>query len=318
MAFDGLYPDVPAFAGVGVRTPYGILHLPAGSRIAAYVRSTGVASGDDALIAANLVSTLSAGLNRCRSGYGDTVIVLAGHAENVADAAMLTNLVAGTRVIGLGRGSAQPTFTWTNTAGQWAVNKNDVSIQGLRLKISGANGIVKGILVTGSDVAIRGCDIEFAAGAALKATIGIEAGAGADRFEFLNNVCRGTATHNVTDGVKIVAALNDVRIADNEMLFSATAANGLVHFTAAALSLKVLRNMMYNTHTSSTACITVDNVAADGVIADNYMGTNSTGTATSGTEGIAIGGASVLVKCFQNFVSNDKATSGVLKPTVDT
>ncbi len=310
-----LSPDLPfVAAGAGTKTPFGIALLPPGARVAAYVRSTGVQSGDDQFTAQNLVTTLAAGLARVRSGLGDTVVVLPGHSESVTDATMLDNLVPGTRIMGFGRGSNMPVFRWTATASQWALNDADVTIQGLRLRLEGANGVVKAILVTAADVGIYGCDIEVASGASNKATIALEVGAGSNRFELIGNVLRGTATHNVTDGVKVVAAVDQIRIQDNEMVFSATAGNGLIHFTAAATAIKVLRNILDNSQTSSTACLLFDaTIAVSGVVANNYCailadGTaNATGivfTATSGT----------TAKFFENYCSDEPRRSGTLAP----
>jgi hypothetical protein len=318
MAFGNpLNTDLPTVAyGAGFKTPYGIALLPPGSRIAAYVRSTGEQSGDDPFLRQYLVTTLAAGLARARSGLGDTVIVLPGHSESVVDATMLTNLQAGTRILGFGRGSAMPTFRWTATGSQWALAVNDVAISGLRLRLEGANGVVKAILVTGSGACIHNNDIEVASGATNKATIALEVGAGADRFELIGNVFRGTATHNATDGVKVVSTVDQIRIEDNEMSFSATAANGLIHLTAAATSVKVLRNYLDNTMTSSTSTITVDTAtAATGVFANNYCAILADGTANA-TGILFPGSPSATIKCFENYTSDEPRKSGVLSPAV--
>lgn len=319
MAYGPPYPaDLPAIGyGGGVKTPFGITLLPPGSRVAAYVRSTGIQTADDQFVAQNLVTTLAAGLARVRTGLGDTVVVLPGHNESVTDATMMTGLLPGTRIVGFGRGSAMPTFRWTATGSQWAIAAADVVIQGLRLRLEGANGVVKAILVTAADVGFYANDIEVASGATNKATIALELGAGATRFEIINNVFRGTATHNVTDGVKIVAAVDGGRIEDNEMVFSATAANGLIDYTAAATGVKIFRNYMYNTHTTSTSCITMANVAVDGLCAENAIAVTAAGTITSNTTGINTG-AAVLVRFFDNLVVDSPRASGLLMPTVDT
>src|SRR6478735_310820 len=107
-------PDLPQVSsGAGMKTPFGITLLPPGSRIAAYVRSTGAQAGDDPFTNANLVTTLAAGVARARAGLGDTVVVMPGHNESVTDATMLTGLVAGTRIVGFGRGGNMPVFRWT-------------------------------------------------------------------------------------------------------------------------------------------------------------------------------------------------------------
>lgn len=319
MSYNGKYgPDVPLIqVGYGLRTPFGLI-LPPGGRVAAYVRSTGAQDQDDTAIANNLVSTLSAGLARCRAGLGDTVVLLPGHSESVADNAMLTNLVAGTRIIGVGVGSNMPTFRWTATTSQWVLNKADVYISGLRLRLEGANGVVKALAITGADNIITGCDIETASGATAKATICIEIGAGAHRCVISGNVFRGTATHNATDGVLIAGAVSDASVSDNDMQFSATAGNGLVRVSAAALSLRILRNQMANTMTSSTSCITVGAVAATGNISDNRISVLATGAQTAGTTGIDVSAGTSLVRCFQNFICNDPRVSGILGPAADT
>jgi hypothetical protein len=66
----GVYSDQ------GIRTQYGII-LPPGARVAAYVRSTGVQSGDDAFLASNLSTTLAAGLAQTRSSLAQGLLALA-------------------------------------------------------------------------------------------------------------------------------------------------------------------------------------------------------------------------------------------------
>jgi hypothetical protein len=298
--------------GYGGKYPWGTF-LPPGGNVAAFVRSTGQVSGDSPYVISNLVTTLSAGLHRCRSGCGDIVVVLPGHTESVADALMFTYLVAGTTILGIGKGSAQPVFRWTATTSQWILNKADVTIQGLRLRMEGANGVVKALAWTGADCTLSGCDIELASGAALKATIGIELATGATRATVSGNRIRGSATHNVTDGILIANAIDGVTIVNNVIQASATAARGLVHIAAAATQLYIARNRIYNTHTASTGCIVVDNVAADGLICDNYCGTLNDGVATA--QGIILG-AGALTKQFQNFSGDEPLKSGILTPAV--
>jgi hypothetical protein len=310
-----MFADPPYMAlGGGVQTDFGLV-LPPGGRVAAYVRSTGPQDLDPRPLRDQLVPTLAAGLARCRAGFNDVVYVLPGHTENVTDNTMLDNLVAGTQIVGVGRGSNKPVFIWTATAAQWILNDANVSIRGLRLRFDGANGIVKAIAVTGADCEMVGNEFVAASGAALKATIGVELAAGADRFIFDSNYVRGTATHNVTNFLLLAAVVNDVKVTRNLMIASATAANGLVNVQAACLGLYIAGNQIYNTHTSSTACINVSNAASDGIICDNYCGTLNNGTATA--QGIVLGAAS-LVKCFQNFSGDQPILSGILTPTVVT
>jgi len=302
----------------GLATPYGITLPP--SQQVIYVRSTGVQNGDNRDIAERLVPTLSAALAQCRSGYADTVVCLPGHSESVTDATMLTNLVAGTKIIGVGNGSNRPTFRWTATAAQWAITVNDVVFSNLNLQLEGANGVVKAIAITGNDVVFYSNDILVGSGASNKATIAIEVGTGAsggNRFVFDSNTVRGVVAGAVTNGLLISNAASDIRIVNNEMLFAGTTTNGNVNIQAAALNLRILNNFLENTVAASVACIVLSNAASDGIVAYNSVAVKSTGAVTSGTTGITIG-ASSLVTFYQNYVANDPRTSGLLLPTVDT
>lgn len=64
------------------------------------------------------LATLAAAIAKCTADAGDVIVILPGHAESIASATALTFNVAGMTIIGIGTGSARPTFTFTtaNTA----------------------------------------------------------------------------------------------------------------------------------------------------------------------------------------------------------
>lgn len=313
MAYGTEFPNVST--GVGFRTKFGPIVLEPGARVAAYVRSTGAVSDDDSMISSNLVSTLAAGLARCRSGKNDVVFVLPGHTENVADATMLTNLVPGTRIIGCGRGSNRPNFRWTATTSQWILNDADVLFTNLILRLEGAV-VVKAIVCTAADNAILGCDINVGSTAATNlSTLGIELGAGADRFELCGNVIKGIAGATPTKVVSIVGVSDGVRIMDNTITAATSAASmGVIDISAAATGLEIGRNILQNRLATSETCISAGAVACTGNVYDNYCATEA-GTPVSDT--IELNAASLL-RCFQNFGTDTKNTSGLLTPAVVT
>jgi len=310
--FDGL-PRVGV--GAGIKTTFGTL-LPPDGEVVAYVDSNGVQDGDDHAIKDMVVLTLAAALNRCRAGKNDIIVVRPGHAENVALTTDLDNLVAGTRIVGYGHGANMPTFTWTATTSQWAIDNADVQISGLRLAISGAV-VVKGIVITAADCVISDCEIVHATGASNKATIAIEVGSAGLDCTIAGCRIRGTKTHNSTDVIKLVGGTvpSGFRFIGNEWIGSATAANGVVHITVAALDCVIANNMLYNTHTSSTSCVTVDNVAADGILAYNTYCTMNDGTATA--QG-AVLGAAALFKTVECYSVDEPIKSGILTPAAGT
>lgn len=314
-AFGGfLFSSMPQYTSVfgGFGTPFGTV-LPPTTRVAAYVLSANPPDGTEQSIVEKIVPTLDAALKRCRAGQGDIIYVLPGHSENVTDATFLDNLVAGTRIIGLGDPNQDmaPTFRWTDTAGEWSVDQDNVEIAGLRLRMEGADGITKAINVTGSGFKMTGCNVQLASGASNKATIGVEIGSGATEAQIVGNYFRGTATHNVTDGIKVVGATtpDDLKVVGNTMIASATAANGLIRVTVAAKRCYIAGNRVQNTHTDSTAAITIGNVAASGIVEDNRLGVE----ADAADYGLSIGGANEC-RFFENYGTDEDDASGNLTP----
>lgn len=294
-----------------IRSKYGML-LPPGARVV-YLRSTATSNNDPPeLVDVPPCTTLAQALLQCRAGYGDIILALPGHTENVTTT---PTWVAGVKLIGVGHGSNRPTFRWTATTSQWAIAAADVCISGLRLRLEGANGVVKAIVVTAADFLLENCDVEMASGATAKATIGIEMGTGAARFRIAGCRFRGTATHNVTDGIKIVGVVDGGIIESCTGVFSATAANGLIHVTAAATNL-IFRDLdLYNTHTSSTATIAFDDTACDGVCSRITSAVMNNGTASS--QGLTFGTAATI-QCNQCFNCDEPKKSGILNPAAAT
>lgn len=290
------------------RTPWGSIVPPYG-RVVAYVRATPF--DDDDLEAQNMrVASIEAALPRCKSGRGDIILVMPGHTQN---AAALTGLVAGTKIIGLGHGANRPIITWAATGSQWAINVADVMISGLKLDLGGANGVTKAIAITGADSLIQANHIIMGTSGTLKAVIGVEYGAGSDRGVFEENIVEGVIAGAVTDGVLVAAVANNIRIVKNEFNFAAATTSMVRVAAVAALGLRICDNLFYNTVAASTACLTFGAAASDGICSDNYFAILANGVASA--TGITFG-AGCLVKCFQNFCSDEPQKSGVLSPVV--
>src|SRR5688500_12952960 len=134
--------------------------LPPGGEVRAYVRSTGPADGDPLDLNSKLVTTLNAGLARCRASRGDVVIVLPGHTEKISSADQMSSLGAGTRIIGAGYGTMRPTFTWTAATSTFLFDVANTSIENCRLFLAGPHAagtavtVAAPITVTGASCAI--------------------------------------------------------------------------------------------------------------------------------------------------------------------
>src|SRR5687767_13634334 len=104
----------------------GPLTVIPGGGLVHFLRSTGPADYDPPELTGRLHTTLNSALGQCRSGRGDTVIVLPGHSESISSADQMSNLVAGTRIIGAGSGNVRGTFTWTATGSTFLLDVANV------------------------------------------------------------------------------------------------------------------------------------------------------------------------------------------------
>lgn len=303
-------------SNAGLRTQYGLI-LPPGARVAAYVRSTGVQSGDDAFLATNLVTTLAAGLARARSGMGDFVVCLPGHSESVLDGTTFSSaLLAGTKIIGVGRGSNMPTFTFSALASCFAVNKADVMLAGLKFIVN-AIPVASVVTITAADCAFYNNELAVGVFGLGQATAVITVSNGADRADISGNIFRGNAGVTASDGILVTGVVDSIRITDNEMNFAATSTSGLIRIANVATNFRIQRNTIANTAALSVAGISFGAFASFGVTSYNTIQVQSGGAVTPGTTGITTG-ATMTGGFYQNFVSNDPRTSGIILPAVDT
>lgn len=310
------YPALPFMdLGAGLSTLYGTL-IPPSTRVAGYVlsQSSSFWSGTPEAIRAMSHPTLAGALRACRANLGDTILVLPGHTEDVTDATMLDNLVAGTKIIGVGGpfGTDAPRFTWTATAGKWTVDQANVVISGLYLDMTGIDAVVAGIDVTAANARIMNnvfmCETASAQGVSI-----VKLSAGSDGAVIAGNEFRGEAGDDVTIAVDIAGVSNDARICGNVMVGGWHASNGAINIAAAAKRVLVEGNTIANLFAAVTTAIRVADVASTGVLARNLMTVENNGTAAN--QGIVFAGTTnTKIKCLQNFTSDEAGKSGVLSP----
>lgn len=261
----------------GMRTAFGTL-TPPGGRVAAYVRSTGLQSGDDTNFSGMLVTTLNAGLARCRSGMGDIVYVLPGHVESITGADFFSSLVAGTNIVGLGTGTTRPTFTWTATASTFLFDVANTVLSNCILKIAdSANAgvsVAAPITVSAAGCAIVGCQIRVDGDANDLATIGITTTAAADDFLFANNDVYMATAAVCTTFLRLVGA-DRAKIIGNRIIgASSSVVVGLVQFiTTDSLNVLMEDNFIQNNLAASSAAVSVSAGAttSSGFVNNLYM-----------------------------------------------
>ena len=284
-------------------TPNATLIKP-GGRVAAFVRSTGAQDGEDHFASSGmLVRDLNSALARCRSGAGDIVYVLPGHTENIASADAMSNLVAGTQIIGTGRPGAtnNASLTWSNTAGTFLLDVADVSIQGMNLVMGGADNVTAPITVTGAGCSMIGNWINLGTSSVLECAIGITVHTGAHDFVLSANRIHSLGGAVCTNAVAITAAVNRCLIMGNDFDVEASAATGgVIDISAAVVQARIVGNLIVNRR--ATAAVSVrwsDTTALTGVIAKNYLG--FTADVTVATAALSAAGTSNhAMRAFEN------------------
>jgi hypothetical protein len=289
----------------GIVTPYGTLLKP-GGRVAAYVRSTGAQDGEDHFASSGmLVSTLQAGLARCRSGQGDIVYVLPGHTESITSADFFTNLVAGTQIIGTGRPGASnnPTLTWnTSTSATFLLDVADVALVGLNLVMGGADNVTAPITVTGTGCSVVGCDVNMGTSSTLECAKAIIVSTGANNTLIAGNKFYNSGGAVCTAVIDIAAAVNRTTIANNDIDIEASGAtDGAILISAVASTQgRIARNIIRNRRASAAVCIRIVDAASDGIISENMLATDADITVVGGTIS-ASATASHKWRALQNF-----------------
>ena len=252
-----IYP-LPANDAGFIQTPSATL-LPPNTRIAAFVHSSGVTDGMNQLMVDRGVYTdLNSALGQCRSGYGDAVIVLPGHTENIDSADDMDNLVAGTQIIGCGAGSYRPTFTWTLATSTFLFDVAGVKLTNCILNLEPGTGtitVAAPITVSGNGCEISHCLMRFSTDANNKVTQGFTVTG--DDFHFIGNHCYGATAGECTAFMDLNAAHRAVLIGNYIAGATSNVAVGLLRFvTAASLNVYLKDNVYINRKALSTCCVT--------------------------------------------------------------
>lgn len=266
-----------------IATPNGTWIKP-GGQVVAYVRSTGVQSGDLPEVAANLVATIDAGVNKCRAGMNDIVYVLPGHTETIT--AGLFTAVSGAQIIGCGTPGAAnaPNVTLSATAATIA--------------LSAANMTIAGLNINSATASITGAIVVTAAGVTLA-----------------NNFISFTGALGANPPIAVTGAAN-FTMAGNHVVANST--DPVVEVTGAGSTNLVIReNMIRQSQaTSGGACITLANTAGiSGMISRNFL-KMAGGVAAGGL--LSAVGANILanVGLFENYAVDNGAGSASLEPAV--
>lgn len=201
-------------------------------------------------------ATLSYAFSSDSVDSGDVVYLMPGHAETINAAADIAMDIAGVRVVGLGKGSSRPTFTWsTDTAATWTISGANCSVENVLCTTTGAIDVVAGILVTGADVSILNVEARDS-GATSQFVDFLGFGAGAARglvkgFRFVGHAS-GDAN---ASACQVTSAVDGIRVEDFWAI-GLFAAAGL-ETTAANTNMLVRDVYVEQAHATTDAGITL-------------------------------------------------------------
>lgn len=300
---NALGSSAPFFNFPAYGTPFGTFLAP-GTRIAAYVRSTGAQDLDDLFVRDNLVATLDAGLKRCRSGKNDAVIVLPGHSETLSGADAFSSLVAGTQIIGVGnpRATNAPTLSWATTASTFLLDVADVVVTGLKLAVAGADNVTAPVTVSAAGCSVFNNVFAMGTSSALECAQGIVLAAGADDAHVFANDFYNSGGAVCTNAIQISGAIARPRIFLNDIdVEAAGATDGPIGVAAVATTQgRIFKNRVRNRRASAAVCVRIVDAASDGEIFENFFAVDADVTVVGGTIS-ASASSSHKWRAFQNY-----------------
>jgi hypothetical protein len=264
-------------------------------------------------------STVAKALAKCVSGRGDIVYVLQGHTESFTSATTWSELVASTKIIGLGTGTERPTFTLAAAGAVITVTKANVMIRNCRFLAAGPAGttaitVANPLAITAAGFQLIDNDIECGIDADQLATNCITASAAADDMTISGNNIHGAASSVITTILVTTGAVDRLKIINNYMRADAGASGFLLDLSnAAILENDIIGNTFANITASSTAVIK-PHATSTGMVLSNIFMTQDAGTAPASSGFTTF---TTTYQFAQNFCITTTAKSAILCPGVD-
>ncbi len=300
--------------GVTVR---GLALLNTYSNKLTYVASNGSANGDGTFT--RPYATLEAAINAADSAKGDIIVIKAGHAETVSSATALNFDKAGITIIGLGKGTNRPTFTFdtANTA-TIPVSADNITIENCRF-IGNFLSIASCFTVAAAaGFTVEGCEFDdTSAILGFLSIVTTTVSVNADFLTFNNNRVRSIATTTPGPALTILGTMRGLTVCGNHITHTVASNNKAALIDHAALvmtSLLVTHNLVFSVNTdTATGAILVKTTATtgDGLIAHNRV------KALDVAAAIVVTVAAVGYGMFDNLYTGETTmASGVVLPAI--
>lgn len=273
-------------------------------------------------IAGRTFTSVNAALLQCVSGRGDVIYVLPGYTESIATADAWSGLgsITDVTIIGMGRGTNRPSFTWTTATSTVLFDAANFRLHNCNLFLAGANAagsaltVAAPITVSAAGCAITDCKIFFGFDADQIVTIAITTAATADDFEFKRNYCYSATAAECTSFLYLVGA-DRCQIHDNTIIGATSSTTvGVVRFiTTASIGIDFRRNNFINMKAASIHVVT-QMAGVLGMVSDCVFGILD-GATLAGWVPAGAGDGPVFGACY---TANLAGESGALTTPVST
>lgn len=266
-----------------------------------------------------IYTTVKLALASCVASRGDVIFVLPGHTESITSATDLALNIAGVAIIGLGRGSLRPTFTYTTAAtANIPVSVANVAVRNC-IFIANFADITSAFTTTAApEFSIRNCEFrDTDATHNFLALVTTTVTVNADGLEFSANRVIITGTTAATTPIKVAGTIDRLTINDN-FITKAALDNTSCLLASGALvctNLEMARNMIHSKNLDSATggfLITTSSTTSTGMVHDNYV------------KGLDVAAAVLITSTgsklgeFNNLYNGDVDNSGYVLPAIGT
>jgi hypothetical protein len=200
-------------------------------------------------------ATLDFAVGQCTANQGDVIFVLPGHAETIIADSGVDIDVAGVTVIGLGKGAARPTFTFTTNVGaDFKLAAANVRAENI-LFVAGIDALTGPIEVSAADCAVIDCEYRDDDDNSYETTDVLVTTTAADRilvdnFKYVHD---GGSGGTQIQSVILLAVVDQPEI--RNCFIICDGANGGIE-AGAATQVNIHDNRIESTHTNDV-CITL-------------------------------------------------------------
>ncbi len=304
-------PNVVEFGGMYVSTTAGGVFYVGTAAQLALLGDTG------ASLTGRTYSSVNAALLQCVSGRGDTIYVLPGYTESITADAWSNLAATDVSIIGMGRGTNRPTFTWTLTGSTMLFDTANFRILNCQLYLAGAHAagaaltVTAPITISATGCEISDCTIFWGFDADQGVTIGITTTASGTFFKFNRNYCYGaTAAGNaLTTSFFYAVGADYLQMWDTmiEGACSATTVGVLRFITTASVGIDIRRCNFRNLKVASIHAVT-QMAGVLGVVTDCMFGILDDAT-KAGWVPAGAGDGPQFARCFTANLAGENGTA---------